>query len=270
MGGNPGQKALMDARISRPARPAKAESTVRRTRSSGSKQAPVGTKPSADGDLLHATVYGELRKRFVTGRVMPESRLSTRRLAAELGVSQMPVREALRRLAAEGAVAIRSKRKIEVPAMTPTRFDDLLRCRMLLEPEAAEAAFPFITPPLLKKLRETDKGMGVAMRSGDLGAYMEGNFNFHFLIYSAQPRKTLVQLIETLWLQFGPHMRVVYGRFGTANLVDQHRVAIACIEAGDAKGLREAISTDISDGMGLIGSNALQPELRWLTGQPAP
>jgi DNA-binding GntR family transcriptional regulator len=54
-------------------------------------------------------------------------------------------------------------------------------------------------------------------------------------------------------------MRVVYGRFGTANLVDQHRVAIACLEARDAEGLRQAISTDISDGMGLIGPTGLEP-----------
>jgi len=245
----------MDARASRLSRPASTKTAVRRARSGGPRPAPASTKPAADGgDLLHATVYVELRKRFVTGRVMPQSRLSTRRLAAELGVSQMPVREALRRLAAEGAVEIRSKRRVAVPAMTAIRFDDLLRCRMLLEPEAAQAAFPFIGAALLKKLRATDKGMNVAMRNGDVGAYMEGNFNFHFLIYSAQPRPTLLRLIETLWLQFGPHMRVVYGRFGTANLVDQHRVALACIEAGDALGFRQAISTDISDGMGLIGT----------------
>ena len=207
---------------------------------------------------MHATVYGELQKRFVMGQIMPGAFLSTRGLAAELGVSQMPVRVALGRLAAEGAVEIRSKRKIAIPQMTPARFEDLLRCRVLLEPEAAEAAFPYITPAILKRLRETDKGMGVAMRTGDVAAYMEGNFNFHFLIYRAQPRQTLLKLIETLWLQFGPHMRVVYGRFGTANLVDQHRVAIACIEAGDAAGLRKAIMTDISDGMGLIGTSGME------------
>jgi len=213
-----------------------------------------------DAELLHASVYSELQKRFVTGQIMPGSFLSTRRIAAELGVSQMPVREALRRLAAEGAVEIRSKRKIVVPAMTPVRFDDLLRCRLLLEPEAAEAAFPYISPALLKQLRETDKGMGVAIRTGNVAAYMQGNFNFHFLLYRAQPRRTLLQLIETLWLQFGPHMRVVYGRFGTANLVDQHRVAIACIDAGDAAGLRQAISADISDGMGLIATSGFESQ----------
>jgi DNA-binding GntR family transcriptional regulator len=52
-------------------------------------------------------------------------------------------------------------------------------------------------------------------------------------------------------------MRVVYGRVGTANLVDQHEVAIAAIRAGDASRLGRAILADIRDGMGLIGQSGL-------------
>jgi len=48
-------------------------------------------------------------------------------------------------------------------------------------------------------------------------------------------------------------MRVVYGRYGTANLVDQHRIALDAIAAQDAEALRRAIASDIADGMGLIG-----------------
>ncbi len=86
------------------------------------------------GPLLHASVYDDLRLRMITGKITPGVGLSTRGLALELGVSQMPVRDALSRLAAEGAVRIRSKRKIEVPLMTEARFTDLLECRLLLEP----------------------------------------------------------------------------------------------------------------------------------------
>ena len=103
--------------------------------------------------LLRNSVYDALRQRFVTGKFMPGSSLSTRGVARELGVSQMPVREALSRLAAEGAVEIRSKRRIVVPLMTAARFKDLLRCRELLEPEAAAAALPFIDAARLKHLR---------------------------------------------------------------------------------------------------------------------
>jgi DNA-binding GntR family transcriptional regulator len=208
----------------------------------------------SSGALLHANVHQELRHRFVTGRITPGSALSTRGLAQELGVSQTPVREALSRLAAEGAVQIRSKRKIVVPPMSKERFRDLLRCRELLEPEAAAAALPHIDKGHLKRLKAIDDSIGRALQTGDVNAYMEGNFNFHFLIYSAQPRRTLLALIETLWLQFGPFMRVVYGRFGTANLTDQHRLMLRALAAHDAARLRRALLADIRDGMGLIGA----------------
>jgi DNA-binding GntR family transcriptional regulator len=218
----------------------------------------------AEGDsgvspLLHASVYEELRRRLVTGKIVPGLGLSTRGLAVELGVSQMPVRDALSRLAAEGAVLIRSKRRIEVPPMTEDRFADLLACRLLLEPEAAVAAMPHIDPKSLKRLRDIDADMDRAIESGNVIAYMECNFAFHFGLYRANGRATLNRLIEALWLQFGPFMRTVYGYYGAANLVDQHRVALDALEAGDTEGLRRAIASDIADGMGLIGRRRLGP-----------
>jgi DNA-binding GntR family transcriptional regulator len=210
-----------------------------------------------DAPLMHAGVYRDLRHRFLTGQIMPDANLSTRGLAQQLGVSQTPVREALSRLAAEGAVQIRSKRRIGIPPMTPDRFEDLLRCRLLLEPESAMLALPHFDGPRLKRLKEIDARIDASLRSGDVSAYMEGNFAFHFNIYSAHSRLTLNQLIETLWLQFGPYMRVVYGRFGTAKLVDQHQEAIRAIERNDATALGQAMREDIGDGMGLIGRSGL-------------
>jgi len=216
---------------------------------------------------LHRNVHAELSRRFITGNVMPGGSLSTRGLAEELGVSQTPVREALSRLAAEGAVEIRSKRKIVVPMMTGDRFQELLRCRELLEPEAAVRALPYIDATRLKRLRQVDESIGAAIEHGDLRAYMQGNYDFHFLIYDAQPRGILNRLIEALWLQFGPYMRVVYGRVGTANLVDQHEVALQAIRAGDAAKLGRAILADIRDGMGLIGKSGFDaappPAAHW-------
>lgn len=213
--------------------------------------------PSEAEESLHETVYAELRQRLVTGRIVPGVGLSTRGLAQELGVSQMPVREALSRLAAERAIEIRSKRRIVVPGMTQERFADLLRCRLLLEPVSARLALPQIDAARLARLRGFDQRIDRALRSGDVNGYMEGNYHFHFTIYRAHRNDTLNQLIETLWLQFGPYMRLVYGRFGTANLVDQHAVALAAIEAGDAEALAQAIHRDLADGMGLIGREGL-------------
>lgn len=208
---------------------------------------------------LNASVYAELRKRIVTGFISPDHEFSTRGLAGELGVSQTPVRDALSRLSAEGAVSIRSKRRVRVPEMTGERFDDLLRCRLLLEPEAAALAVPHLTPADVQRLREIDATLETAAAASDAAAYMQANYDFHFVLYRAQPQKTLTQLIETLWLQFGPYMRVVFGRVSSGKLNDSHQRAISAIEAGDAEALRAAIAHDISDGMGLLGRTGLTP-----------
>lgn len=220
---------------------------------------PAGEGHDRDGgdNLLHAGVYSNLRRRLITGQIMPGVALSTRGLALELGVSQTPVREALSRLAAEGAVQIRSKRALVIPPMTPERFEDLFRCRLLLEPEAAALAMPHLDAAQVLRLRSWDEHINAALRAGDVNSYMEGNFNFHFGIYRVHGRTTLNQLIETLWLQFGPYMRVVYGRLGTANLVDQHQRAIAAIAAQDEGELRAAVREDIAEGMNLIGGEVL-------------
>ena len=221
--------------------------------SSAVKEAEISTGAAeAAQPVLHTSIYEDLRYRMIMGRIVPGVGLSTRGLAQELGVSQMPVRDALSRLAAEGAIEIRSKRRIEVPEMTSERFADLLACRLLLEPEAAVQALPHIGTALTKRLRAIDRKLDSAITSGDVIHYMEANYQFHFAIYGANKRPILNRLIETLWLQFGPFMRVIYGRFGTANLVDQHRVALDAIEADDADALRRAIASDIGDGMGLI------------------
>lgn len=206
---------------------------------------------------LNASVYAELRQRLMSGRMSPGYELSTRSIAAELGVSQTPVRDALSRLAAEGAVCIRSKRRVRVPAMTQERFDDLLACRLVLEPEAAVFALPYLTPKHVETLREADAALDNAIVADDADAYMTANYKFHFVLYSAAPRPALLQLIETVWIQFGPFMRVVHGRVGNENLYDNHKAAIEAIIAKDPAALREAITHDISDGMDLIRRTGL-------------
>ncbi len=209
------------------------------------------------GPLLHTSIYEELRRRLITGIIAPGDGLSTRTLAGELGVSQMPVRDALSRLSAEGALLIRSKRRIEVPPMTAARFDDLLKCRLTLEPEAAVTAMPHINAAGLERLRRIDSDLDRAIAADDMQGYTELNAAFHFALYRSGGRDILNRLIETLWLQFGPYMRSVYTQHPERIFADQHRNALAAIAAGNSDALRQAIATDINDGMSLIGRNGL-------------
>jgi DNA-binding GntR family transcriptional regulator len=207
--------------------------------------------------LLYASVYETLRGRLISGAIVPGEGLSTRTIALELGVSQMPVRDALSRLSAEGAVLIRSKRKVEVPALTAQRFSDLLGCRLLLEPEAAAESLPHLNEALVERLRAIDAGIDQSIADGDVHGYAEGNSAFHFTLYRASGRKTLNRLIEALWLQFGPYMRTVYEQHPAEHFADQHHNALDAIVAKDERALRRAISADIADGMGLIGKRLL-------------
>lgn len=206
---------------------------------------------------IHDQVYDALRTALVTGRIVPGRAVTLRGLAATLGVSPMPVREAIRRLAAEGGLDIRANRRVAVPDMTAARFEELVLARSLLEPEAAARALPHIDPARLARIKSADDAIELALATGDVEAYMAANHRFHFEIYAATPSNVLVPLIESLWLRFGPFMRLVYGRFGTAILIDQHERAIAAIEAKDEAGLRDAIRADILDGMNEIGGSVL-------------
>jgi len=91
-----------------------------------------------------------------------------------------------------------------------------------------------------------------------VNAYMECNFRFHSLIYSAAPMPVANRMIESLWMQFGPFMRVVYGRYGTANMVDKHKAATTAIAAGDRDALQAAIKADIADCFDLMEEASLQ------------
>ncbi len=236
------------------------------------EQPPPLVSPSAADDEapldapLHDRVYRQLRHALVTGRIVPGRAVTLRGLAQSLGVSPMPVREAIRRVSAEGGLVVGANRRVWVPAMDAGRYDELIRARTLLEPEAALRALPHIDAERLERLRDIDDSIDVALERGDVEAYMAGNHRFHFEIYSAAPSQVIVPLIESLWLQFGPFMRSVYGRLGTAALVDHHVHALEAIIARDADGLAEAIRADILDGMELIASTlpgpaATEPEI---------
>jgi DNA-binding GntR family transcriptional regulator len=205
----------------------------------------------------HDQVYRALRAALVTGRIVPGRGVTLRGLAAELGVSAMPVREAIRRLAAEGGLEVRANRRVYVPEMTRSRFEELVAARSLLEPEAAARALPAFPMHRLGELATLDADVEDAIASGEPERYMAANHRFHFAIYSAAPSEVLVPLIEGLWLRFGPFMRSVYAHVGTETLVDQHKRAISAIERRDEASLRDAIRCDILDGMRLIGASVL-------------
>lgn len=229
--------------------------------SAGGKSAPIGEEPGDSerivGLTTHEEVYRRLREQILYGGIKPGSAVTLRGLADELGVSPMPVREAVRRLIAERALLLQDNRRVLVPPMTRDTFDQILFARRALEPELAARALAKLTKRDIAAIQATDNAIDTAMRAGDTEGYMRANHHFHFSIYRRSEAWTLVALVDSIWLQFGPFMRMAYGRIGTSTIEDHHEFALAAMRKGDAEGLRAAIEADIGQGMGFIGEAIL-------------
>ncbi|WP_244534522.1 GntR family transcriptional regulator [Hyphomicrobium sp. CS1GBMeth3] len=223
---------------------------------------PAHRPTSADRSQIavttHESVYRGLRDRILFGGFLPGSAVTLRGLAEDLGVSPMPIREAVRRLIAERALKMQDNRRVLVPPMTSEAFEQIVFARKALEPELAARAMDHIGPAELRRIITHDKAVDRAMAAGDVHGYMENNFRFHFAIYKHAHADTLLALVESIWLQFGPFMRMAYNRWGTSDLEDQHQAAIAALERRDRKALRSAIAADVSQGMTFIGEIVLK------------
>jgi DNA-binding GntR family transcriptional regulator len=200
---------------------------------------------------LNDRVYEALREAVICGRFAPEKPVALRPLAAELGVSPMPVREAISRLLSEQAL-IQSGRGIVVPPMTADRFKDLVDLRMAIEPNLSERVIHNIRPHDLKTIKAHNDALDGAMSRGDVEGYILFNYLFHRAIYSLSQSTVLNPILDRVWLQLGPFSRVLYGRLGTATLSDKHVLALDALDRRDPAGLAEALRQDIRDGLVLI------------------
>src|SRR5688572_11854153 len=105
----------------------------------------VGEVGALQHETLGERVTGELRALLIAGRLAPGEKLSLRRVAEALGVSMMPVREAVSRLAADKALEVLPGRAVRVPVLTLAQFRELTRIRLVVEGFAAEEATKVIT-----------------------------------------------------------------------------------------------------------------------------
>lgn len=197
---------------------------------------------------LHEQAYSALRNALLMGRFTPGQSVTIRGLGARLGISATPVREALQRLIAEGALELAANRTVQVPVMTRARFAEITRIRLRLEPLAGEAALAHVDGELCGRLEGLNAQMHAAISEGRFPDYLAGNQSFHFLIYEASALRFLQQMIGLCWLRTGPWLnRLAHeGRFhAIAN--EEHGKMIAALRRGDAKAISEALRKDIHD-----------------------
>jgi DNA-binding GntR family transcriptional regulator len=143
-------------------------------------------------------VHDDLLERIVAGELAPGSRLRQEALAAELGVSRTPLREALARLVSEGLVEFVPNRGATVAHRDFTDMEEAWRARIVLEPGAARLAAERRDPNEVERLRETVRRQREV--ADDLSASFAVNRDFHLALVAASGNAHLLRFADLLWL----------------------------------------------------------------------
>lgn len=219
---------------------------------------PIGLAP-VETQRLHEVVYEKLRHALMSGQIASGRKLTSRKLAQELGTSDMPVRSALLRLQALRALDQLGNGSMVLPAMTRDRFADLMTTRLICEPAAARVAASGLDRAGLRQLRQSAFALTAAAEDQDIDAYLLHNHEFKFGIYAACGSPSLLFLIETLWLQVGPFLRQFSGQFGNDLRgileLDYHDEIVKRIEDKDGEGAAELLQRDIAEGYKFLMQN---------------
>ncbi len=202
----------------------------------------------------HDRVYRRLRSRIMHGDLPPGQALTLRGIGKEYDVSMTPAREAVRRLAAEGALTMSISGRISTPALSNERIEELAALRALIEVELASRALPRAHLALIERLQTINSAVAEAVAHRDAVSYIRTNLEFHRTLYLRAQAPAMLAMAETVWLQMGPTMRALYGRLRQTEPPQFHRLIIAALRAGDEPGLRLAVRSDVTQGLRMLVS----------------
>ena len=195
-----------------------------------------------------------LRLAILEGRVKPGAWLRQEKLAQEYGVSQMPVREALKQLAAEGLVEHIPYRGVRVVIFTREDIQDLYACRAFLEGMAARWAARNVTAADLDELRTLQDRMRDCGGPSRLGEYRLLNRRFHSLVFAASRRAYLVRTLAQLWEAFPTMLwsnfpQTASGASPEREVSDlaEHDAIVAALESHDPDAAERAVRLHIEE-----------------------
>jgi DNA-binding GntR family transcriptional regulator len=179
-------------------------------------------------------VYRAIRERILSGAYGPGYRVVIDALATEFGVSALPVREAIRRLEAEGLVIFRPNAGAHVAPADPTLFDEEMSVLAVLEGYATALAAPHLGKAEIKRLSAITNSMVDAIGRLDPLTFGRLNQEFHAVIYEHCPNAALVDLLRDVGARLDAIRRTVFIQIpyrGTES-VAEHRRLIALLAEG--------------------------------------
>jgi DNA-binding GntR family transcriptional regulator len=195
----------------------------------------AGVRPIGGYRSVHDLVLGRLRDAILNGDLAPDTRLKLRDLAAQLGVSPVPVQEALYVLELEGLVVRQPRRGVVVSELTPESVTSAYEMLGATTGLSARHAAARLTPGGVADLRRLIDEMEGLRAAGDRPALVHANRRFHERICAAYPNQWAQDTLRRLW-NYGYRVERQYPRT-EARLrqgEEEHRAIIEALAARDA------------------------------------
>lgn len=206
-----------------------------------------------DQSKLRESVYSALRDAFTRGEFAPGDTVSLRTLAEQLGTSMTPVREAVRRLVAEGALVDTPSRTLIVPPFSARRMADLKAARLALETLVLDQAMARMTAVDIDALAQV---IASPHNAGLHGPDLETNYRFHFQLYRHSGSEILLPMVEALWLQYGAYLNRIIAQ-DSARAIEEHLHHSQILDAlrrGDRAAARAALEADIERSFSILAT----------------
>jgi DNA-binding GntR family transcriptional regulator len=194
---------------------------------------PGSLRPAGIYRTKRELVYGALRDAIQSGRLRAGDRLIIHNIGSELGVSDVPVREALFQLEAEGLIDNEPHVGATVAGLEPSEVRDVYLASSIVEGATAALAVPHMTDGDHRHLMETLENLDVATGANDVETIARLDQEFHRRLYAGCPSARLLMLVEQLWAT-KERVRTAYparGRGQASQL--EHRAIVAAVQRGD-------------------------------------
>lgn len=195
---------------------------------------PTGSRPFVRPPTAQEAVLAELRRSIVRGELRPGATLLQEEIGESLGLSRVPVREALHILEGEGLLTRVPKKAYQVTSLDEAELNDLFRLRELLESMSVSRTWASPDRNLAAALTPLVADMENAMARGDVEQFTSASRTFHFAVFGGAENSRLRKLIGQLWSTAEPYSVGSYdSEAARARLVrDAKRIARA-LRSGD-------------------------------------
>ncbi len=223
------------------------------------KKAPVktgrlkGIKPLGKPRSMGDVAYDYLKQAIISGDLPPGQRLIESQLSAQMKVSRVPVREAVKKLEQEGLVEKTGGRGFAVKGHSKEEIEETLGIRALLESYAAYLATEHLTDGILKKLENSIKAYRTSFEKGDTEKLMQLNTQFHEIIYKAAGSMKLYSLINSFRDEIHRYRRPLLTSHHHAQVsLKDHEEMVKAMREKDKKKVEDLVKKHILRGLDII------------------